>query len=137
MGCDTTGCIFAEMSNGKPLFRGDSEIDQIYKIFQYSLFFSCVFFSLFAFALFFFVFLFASFLLAISNNRKIACPFNTSVFTHSFSTNTICMMFSQNTEAKLNRYKKWSSLCFCCNLTHSKRWKGFINKQRIENVSRH
>jgi serine/threonine protein kinase len=29
------GCIFAEMSNGKPLFRGDSEIDQIYKIFQY------------------------------------------------------------------------------------------------------
>lgn len=28
------GCIFAEMSNGKPLFRGDSEIDQIYKIFQ-------------------------------------------------------------------------------------------------------
>jgi serine/threonine protein kinase len=31
------GCIFAEMSNGKPLFRGDSEIDQIYKIFQYEM----------------------------------------------------------------------------------------------------
>ncbi|XP_017492281.1 PREDICTED: cyclin-dependent kinase 2-like [Rhagoletis zephyria] len=28
------GCIFAEMSNKKPLFSGDSEIDQIYRIFR-------------------------------------------------------------------------------------------------------
>ncbi|KAG7691443.1 hypothetical protein KL930_001201 [Ogataea haglerorum] len=28
------GCIFAEMSNRKPLFAGDSEIDQIFKIFR-------------------------------------------------------------------------------------------------------
>ncbi|GAX79806.1 hypothetical protein CEUSTIGMA_g7246.t1 [Chlamydomonas eustigma] len=28
------GCIFAEMINHKPLFPGDSEIDQLYKIFQ-------------------------------------------------------------------------------------------------------
>ncbi|KAK2947641.1 putative Cyclin-dependent kinase 1 [Blattamonas nauphoetae] len=28
------GCIFAEMSNGRPFFKGDSEIDQLYKIFQ-------------------------------------------------------------------------------------------------------
>ena len=28
------GCIFAEMLNHKPLFPGDSEIDQLYKIFQ-------------------------------------------------------------------------------------------------------
>ncbi|KAH7827630.1 putative cell division control protein 2 [Monocercomonoides exilis] len=28
------GCIFAEMSNGKPFFKGDSEIDQLYHIFQ-------------------------------------------------------------------------------------------------------
>ncbi|KAG2482593.1 hypothetical protein HYH03_018477 [Edaphochlamys debaryana] len=28
------GCIFAEMVNHKPLFPGDSEIDQLYKIFQ-------------------------------------------------------------------------------------------------------
>lgn len=28
------GCIFAEMAMGEPLFRGDSEIDQIYRIFR-------------------------------------------------------------------------------------------------------
>jgi cyclin-dependent kinase 2 len=28
------GCIFAEMLNHKPLFPGDSEIDQLFKIFQ-------------------------------------------------------------------------------------------------------
>ena len=28
------GCIFSEMSNQRPLFPGDSEIDQLYKIFQ-------------------------------------------------------------------------------------------------------
>jgi serine/threonine protein kinase len=28
------GAIFAEMANGKPLWRGDSEIDQLYSIFQ-------------------------------------------------------------------------------------------------------
>lgn len=28
------GCIFAEMVNGRPLFPGDSEIDEIFKIFQ-------------------------------------------------------------------------------------------------------
>lgn len=28
------GCIFAEMVNQKPLFPGDSEIDQLFKIFQ-------------------------------------------------------------------------------------------------------
>ncbi|XP_060835122.1 cyclin-dependent kinase 1-A-like [Rhopalosiphum padi] len=28
------GCIFAEMSCGKPLFRGDSEIDQLFHIFR-------------------------------------------------------------------------------------------------------
>mmetsp|Transcript_35968 Transcript_35968/g.80065 ORF Transcript_35968/g.80065 Transcript_35968/m.80065 type:complete len:302 (-) Transcript_35968:441-1346(-) len=28
------GCIFAEMVNHRPLFPGDSEIDQLYKIFQ-------------------------------------------------------------------------------------------------------
>ncbi|KAL4854142.1 Cell division control protein 2 A [Chlorella vulgaris] len=28
------GCIFAEMINQKPLFPGDSEIDELYKIFQ-------------------------------------------------------------------------------------------------------
>jgi len=30
----STGCIFAEMATGSPLFPGDSEIDQLYKIFQ-------------------------------------------------------------------------------------------------------
>jgi serine/threonine protein kinase len=29
------GCIFAELIEKKPLFCGDSEIDQIFKIFQY------------------------------------------------------------------------------------------------------
>uniref|UniRef100_A0AC34QLD0 Protein kinase domain-containing protein n=1 Tax=Panagrolaimus sp. JU765 TaxID=591449 RepID=A0AC34QLD0_9BILA len=28
------GCIFAEMARGKPLFQGDSEIDQLFKIFK-------------------------------------------------------------------------------------------------------
>ena len=32
----SVGCIFAEMINKTPLFMGDSQIDQIYKIFQYS-----------------------------------------------------------------------------------------------------
>ena len=30
----STGCIFAEMVQRKPLFMGDSEIDQIFKIFK-------------------------------------------------------------------------------------------------------
>jgi serine/threonine protein kinase len=43
LGCDTysttvdiwaAGCIFAEMANGPALFQGDSEIDQLYRIFQ-------------------------------------------------------------------------------------------------------
>jgi cyclin-dependent kinase 2 len=29
------GCIFAELIEKKPLFCGDSEIDQIFKIFQF------------------------------------------------------------------------------------------------------
>lgn len=35
-GIDTwsIGCIFAEMVNKKPIFQGDSEIDEIFKIFQ-------------------------------------------------------------------------------------------------------
>ncbi|XP_025197800.1 cyclin-dependent kinase 1-like [Melanaphis sacchari] len=28
------GCIFAEMAQGKPLFQGDSEIDQLFRIFR-------------------------------------------------------------------------------------------------------
>ncbi len=28
------GCIFAELMNLRPLFQGDSEIDQIYKVFE-------------------------------------------------------------------------------------------------------
>ncbi len=28
------GCIFAEMASGQPLFTGDSEIDQLFRIFQ-------------------------------------------------------------------------------------------------------
>lgn len=31
------GCIFAEMTNKRPLFHGDSEIDQILKIFRQAL----------------------------------------------------------------------------------------------------
>ncbi len=32
----SVGCIFAEMvARGRPLFPGDSEIDQIFKIFRY------------------------------------------------------------------------------------------------------
>ena len=30
----STGCIFAEMVQRRPLFMGDSEIDQIFKIFK-------------------------------------------------------------------------------------------------------
>lgn len=30
----SAGCIFAEMSNKKPLFQGDSEIDQLLRIFR-------------------------------------------------------------------------------------------------------
>ncbi|CAH6776445.1 cyclin-dependent kinase 3 [Phodopus roborovskii] len=30
----STGCIFAEMVTGKPLFPGDSEIDQLFRIFR-------------------------------------------------------------------------------------------------------
>ena len=30
----SVGCIFAEMAQKKPLFAGDSEIDEIFKIFQ-------------------------------------------------------------------------------------------------------
>lgn len=29
------GCIFAEMAQGKPLFQGDSEIDQLFRIFRF------------------------------------------------------------------------------------------------------
>ena len=29
------GCIFAELTEKRPLFNGDSEIDQIFKIFQF------------------------------------------------------------------------------------------------------
>lgn len=28
------GCIFAEMTTKKPLFQGDSEIDQLFRIFR-------------------------------------------------------------------------------------------------------
>lgn len=31
----SVGCIFAEMCTRKPLFPGDSEIDEIFKIFRY------------------------------------------------------------------------------------------------------
>ena len=39
-GVDTwsIGCIMAELYNGAPLFRGDSEIGQLYQIFQYNFF---------------------------------------------------------------------------------------------------
>jgi len=30
----SAGCIFAELFNKQPLFMGDSEIDQLYKIFR-------------------------------------------------------------------------------------------------------
>jgi cyclin-dependent kinase 2 len=30
----SVGCIFAEMVNQKPLFPGDSEIDELFKIFR-------------------------------------------------------------------------------------------------------
>lgn len=30
------GCIFAEMATGKPLFLGDSEIDQLFRVFRYN-----------------------------------------------------------------------------------------------------
>ncbi len=35
--CDTRsiGCIFVEMINQRPLFPGDSEIDELFKIFRY------------------------------------------------------------------------------------------------------
>lgn len=29
------GCIFAEMATRKPLFQGDSEIDQLFRMFRY------------------------------------------------------------------------------------------------------
>ena len=37
MGVDSwsAGCIFSEMTEKKPLFMGDCEIDQIFKIFQF------------------------------------------------------------------------------------------------------
>ena len=31
------GCIFAEIVNKRPLFQGDSEIDQLFKIFRWSI----------------------------------------------------------------------------------------------------
>lgn len=34
----SVGCIFAEMCTRKPLFPGDSEIDEIFKIFRYVLY---------------------------------------------------------------------------------------------------
>ena len=37
------GCIFAEMFNLTPLFPGDSEIDEIFKIFRHSHFFLVIF----------------------------------------------------------------------------------------------
>ena len=32
----SVGCIFAEMVNRRPLFSGDSEIDQLFRIFRYA-----------------------------------------------------------------------------------------------------
>lgn len=32
------GCIFAEMARNKPLFQGDSEIDQLFRIFRFQLY---------------------------------------------------------------------------------------------------
>lgn len=37
----SVGCIFAEMATRKPLFPGDSEIDEIFKIFRYVALFCC------------------------------------------------------------------------------------------------
>ena len=31
----SVGCIFAEIVNKRPLFQGDSEIDQLFKIFRF------------------------------------------------------------------------------------------------------
>jgi cyclin-dependent kinase 2 len=31
----SVGCIFAEMVNGRPLFPGDSEIDELFRVFRY------------------------------------------------------------------------------------------------------
>lgn len=50
------GCIFAEIGTKKPLFQGDSEIDQLFRIFRYLLFFSFHYF-LFRFVLYGFFFL--------------------------------------------------------------------------------
>lgn len=36
----SVGCIFAEMAMKKPLFHGDSEIDQMFRIFRYCIMFS-------------------------------------------------------------------------------------------------
>lgn len=33
----SVGCIFAEMVSTKPLFPGDSEIDQLFKVFKFEL----------------------------------------------------------------------------------------------------
>ncbi len=33
----SVGCIFAEMANRHPLFPGDSEIDEIFRIFRYAI----------------------------------------------------------------------------------------------------
>lgn len=43
------GCIFSEMATKKPLFQGDSEIDQLFRIFRYGLFITqkCCFTELF------------------------------------------------------------------------------------------
>lgn len=30
----SVGCIFAEMVNGRPLFPGDSEIDELFRVFR-------------------------------------------------------------------------------------------------------
>jgi cyclin-dependent kinase 2 len=47
----SVGCIFAEMVNQKPLFPGDSEIDELFKIFR---FYDCagIKFLIFVFAYF-------------------------------------------------------------------------------------
>ena len=34
----SVGCIFAEMAMRQPLFPGDSEIDEIFRIFRYAFF---------------------------------------------------------------------------------------------------